>query len=97
VALDAPAMSLNLRGRWSTQHGNHWNMPREDHLADLLRSVPIGHLTLAVDSHGRFQAAHRAPGEAGYRVEIKEDPIEALVAALGGQRAVYDPDVEALL
>lgn len=67
-------------------------------LADLLRSVPIGHLTLVRTQSGEaFQAAHKAPGEAGYRVEVRPDPVDALVAALGGGRPTFDPDIEDLL
>lgn len=42
----------------------------------------ISHLMLQ-PSQGRWQAALRENGAAGYRIEIRDDPIDALLAVLG--------------
>lgn len=40
------------------------------------------HVQLA-PSRGEWQASFREPGGSGYRIVIKKDPVEALLAALG--------------
>ena len=42
----------------------------------------INHLMLQ-PSRGRWQAALREEGGSGYRIEIRDDPIDALLAVLG--------------
>lgn len=50
-------------------------------LARLLRARR-GHVTLC-PTGAEFQAAFKADGNNGYRIGIKADPVEALIAALG--------------
>lgn len=46
----------------------------------------IYHMTLNPTQDGRWQAAVRRTREDGYRVEIADDPSEALIAALTNTR-----------
>lgn len=66
-----------------THFNGHGAVPcLEDVLRALAQSGRLMHLTL-VPSKKEWQASFRETGGSGYRVVIKPDPVEALLAALG--------------
>jgi hypothetical protein len=57
-------------------------MQLEEVIRQLAEKGRIAHLTL-VPTKDKWQASFKETGGTGYRVEIREDPVEALVQALG--------------
>jgi hypothetical protein len=57
-------------------------MTIEEAISELARQGRIHHLSLSASSAG-FQASFREKSGAGYKVEVKPDPIEAILGALG--------------
>jgi hypothetical protein len=61
----------------------HASVPTlEEVLRALAEHGQLMHLTL-VPSKKEWQASFRVTGASGYRIEIRKDPVEALMAALG--------------
>lgn len=61
---------------------NHYMPQLDEVLRSLAASGRVMHITLA-PSRGEWQASFREVGGQGYRVHIKKDIVEALLAALG--------------
>ena len=56
----------------------------DDALQKLADSGELGHLTLVRSTCGRWQAAHKRVGSNGYHVDIRKDPVDALLTVLHG-------------
>jgi hypothetical protein len=66
----------------------------DDALRAAAGSGKFQHLTINYDpTQGKWQGNYREKGAIGYRVEYRDDPIAALVAALGMEQTTT-PDAD---